>query len=114
MDSFALRRLAEQGFSGDTQLTDLAVWCIDFCEASGDARYCSVGQALRSLDEWWSRYDESGGVPAEFLRRIEEVVKGRLPDILDTESAADAAPLARLFRQEVESLLFDVRDWPTA
>jgi hypothetical protein len=113
VDSFALRRFAEQGFATTPALADLAAWCTDFCEASGDARYCSVGQALRRLDDWWGEYEEGGGVPAALIDHIDRFVTQRLPEVLAFESASDAGPLARSFRQEMESLLLDVRDWPT-
>lgn len=113
MDSYALRRLASEGLEaaqGD-DLTGLALWCRDYCEASGDARYCSVGDALRSLDEWRQEHDERGGVPYALLNEIDRIIKAWLPDILDLDDPADASQLARTLRQEVQSLLLGPDEW---
>lgn len=113
MDSSTLRRLANEGLAaapGD-ELTDLAIWCRDYCEASGDGRYCSLGETLRSLDDWRQQHDERGGVPAGLLRDIERVIKAWLLAILDAEDPAEGSQLARTLRQEVQSLLLDPAEW---
>ena len=113
MDLSTLRDLAVQGFTavrGD-QLGALAEWCQDYSEATGDARYASVGQGLDELFEWWSEHDRSGGIPLVLRNEIEETIKSRLPLILATTDPADAAPLARDFRQELESKLYGPRYW---
>jgi hypothetical protein len=113
MDLNTLQTLAYQGFVSikGNQLGDLAVWCRDYSEATGDARYASIGQALSELFEWWSFHDESGGIPVQLMNEIEEIIKSRLSEILMTESARDAAPLARSFRQEIERKLSGPQDW---
>ena len=113
MDSSALERLAAEGLSATpgNELTDLAVWCRDYCEASGDGRYCSVGDTLRSLDDWRVEHDERGGVPSALLTQIDRVIKSWLPDILALEDPADATQLARTLREEVQSLLLGPAEW---
>ena len=113
MDSSTLRRLAVEGIAatpGD-DLTVLALWCRDFCEASGDARYCSVADTLTALDQWRQQHDESGGVPTGLLRDIDQVIQAWLPDVLDADVPADASQLARTLRQEVQSLLLEPAEW---
>jgi len=113
MDLNSLQTLAHQGFAdvkGD-QLGDLAEWCRDYSEATGDARYAIIGQALSELSEWWSWHDRSGGIPFRLMSEIEETIKRRLPEILATASARDAAPLARSFRQEIKRKLSGPEDW---
>jgi hypothetical protein len=113
MDLDSLRTLAYQGFAGikGDQLGDLAEWCRDYSEATGDARYASIGQALSELSEWWSWHDRSGGIPFRLMSEIEGIIKERLPEILAAASARDAAPLARNFRREIERRLSDPEDW---
>lgn len=50
MDKRTFSQLASVGLSAGPGkvLTDLWVWCRDYCEASGDARYCLIGDTLRS------------------------------------------------------------------
>lgn len=113
MDSSTLERLARDGFAavpGD-QLTDLAVWCRDYCEASGDGRYCSVGETLRSIDDWWREHDEPGGVPTELLREIEHEVMSWLPAVLAAVTPGDGAALARTMREAVQARLLGPSDW---
>lgn len=113
MDLTSLQTLAHQGFDGikGDQLGDLAEWCRDYSEATGDARYATIGEALFELSEWWSFHSRSGGIPFRLMVDIEEVIRRRLPEILDISSAQDAAPLARSFRKEVRSKLSDPEDW---
>src|SRR5580658_363533 len=113
MDLGSLQTLAYQGFAGikGDQLADLAEWCRDYSEATGDARYFSIGQALSELSEWWSRHDLGNGIPFRLMTEIEEIIKRSLPGILATASARDAAPLARNFRQEIKRKLSEPEDW---
>ena len=113
MEAAQLRRLATEGFAATRgeRLSDLAVWCRDIGEASGDARYSSIGEVLRSINDWWAEHDEAGGVPASIVRRLEGLLASYLPDILDLDSPADASPLARLLREETQCLLLAPRDW---
>ena len=113
MDLNTLQTLARQGIAGvnGEQLRDLAVWCGDYSEATGDARYASIGRALYELFEWLSWHDERGGIPVQLMSEIEETIKRMLPEILAAESARDAAPLARTFRQEILHRLSFPEDW---
>jgi hypothetical protein len=116
VDSSTLRRVAREGLASVNaqQLTDLALWCRDYAEASGDARYASIGAALKSLDDWRTEYDEAGGIPADLIAAADRLVTTRLPAILDAEDPADASALARTFREETEALLLPPERWPGA
>lgn len=113
MDLSTLQNLATNGFSAvrADQLGDLAIWCRDYSEATGDARFAAVAQGLLELSEWWSEHDESGGIPVPLRDDIEAVIKNRLPDVLAAESPRDAGPLARIFREEIERHLSGPQQW---
>jgi hypothetical protein len=114
VDSSTLDRFADIGFAAvpGGALRDLAAWCCDYCEATGDARYCAIGRMLLAVDEWWSQYDESGGVPSGIVQQVETLIRRDLPAILGQDSPADAGVLARLLRQEVTALLVGPERWP--
>jgi hypothetical protein len=116
MDSESLRLLSERGFEGvpGDQLYHLGVWCSEFSEASGDARYSTIGSTLIDLAEWWSEHDEYGGIPPALKNELESLLTSQLPTILGLENASEAAPLARLLREEVQSRLTGVNDWIAA
>jgi hypothetical protein len=113
MDLETLRGFSTEVFGavpGD-QLTDLHVWCRDYGEATGDARFLSVGDTIRSIDDWWNENEERGGVPTQLLEQIATVIRTLLPSILDLKDPADAAPLARALREAVQELLVGPREW---
>jgi len=113
MDIYDLRSLSKHGLRdySASRVTDLATWCRDFAEASGDARYFSVGDALAALADWWSDHDERGGIPVQVANDLSATITRHLPDVLDAESASDGAQLARLFRFELMAQLGNVEDW---
>lgn len=108
-----LSSLASGGFSaipGD-MCGEIAQWALDYAEQTGDARYSSIGIALEDLSTWWYRHDESGGIPIAVKDSIESVIRSKLPQILEAESSSDAAPLARVFREDIQALLTEPGDW---
>jgi len=54
--------------------------------SSGDARYYTIGESLRSIDTWRREHDEAGGVPSVRLRELELTVKAEIPPILDADA----------------------------
>jgi hypothetical protein len=111
--SSELRELAQQGLIADPgfDLRDLARACRDHAEEIGDVRFYSVSSALVELDRWWEKHEAHGGVPAELIDQLEHTLSERLPALLDEPEALRGAHLARDFRREVESLLFEPPDW---
>ncbi|MBK9180756.1 MAG: hypothetical protein IPM45_14550 [Acidimicrobiales bacterium] len=112
MSSSELERLARGGLQavpGD-RLADLAVWCRDRGELTGDARFSSWRHA-RSIDAWRQEHEEMGGVPAAVLDEIDREVRNLLPAIIELESPADAASLARVLRERVQGQLLGPHDW---
>jgi hypothetical protein len=108
-----LRDFAAQGFQAvpGEELAGLAEWCWSQCEESGDARFCSIAETLRSVDSWWREHNEPGGAPVRLIDEISDAVKTMLPPILDTESPAEGSQLAREFRERVQLLLQPPSEW---
>lgn len=113
MDKSRLRSLAVDGFQGvlPSELTELALWCRDWCEASGDARYCVVSDTLRTVDEWWLVHDEYGGVPQPLVGELEALIVDHLGTVLDLDDPAAASQVARTMREQVVSLLSGPAEW---
>lgn len=110
MDLASLRRLAEDGFDGLSadRLGDLAAWCWDWSEATGDARYCSLARSFTAIDTWWSEYVT---IPRAIAAEIERVLREDLPGVLEASDPAAGAGFARLMRQRVLSLLRPPTEW---
>ncbi len=111
VDSSVLRRLAQQGVAGGSDLRDVSTWCRDYGEATGDARYSSLGDTFRSISEWMTENDEAGGVPATLMGEVNQLIRTWLPDILDA-SPSDGAVTARVLREEVSRCLLPPEAWP--
>ena len=111
MDLQTLRSLPDGLLAGSGALTSVAIWCRDWCAATGDGRYCILGEALGALDEWWSEHNERGGVPTALLAELQAVLASRLADVLDAPLPADGASLAALLRDEVCALLLPASAW---
>jgi hypothetical protein len=112
MDQGTLRALAEEGFGAvpPNEFEHLARDCWDWCEATGDGRYCSLAHTLAAVSSWWSEYE---AVPRSLSEDIERVFLAWLGDIMACEDRAAGANLARLFRQEVLSMLLPPQRWTT-
>ena len=114
MDSSRLRSLAAEGFEvvpGDL-LTTLAAWCREWCVATGDARFCIIGDTLAALDEWRREHDEAGGVPTRLLDDIESHLTRNLAMSISAERPVDGAYWADTMRREVLPLLLPPSQWP--
>jgi hypothetical protein len=111
MDRATLNRLAQSGFetvTGD-ELSTLAPWCRDWCEATGDGRYCIISDALASIDTWWSDHNDS--VPAKLLEEISAVLRRDLPAVLSEDDLSSASMLAATMRRSIAQHLLPVSEW---
>ena len=106
MDSSTLRRLGVGGFDAVSwdELHDLSEWCRDWCESTGDGRYCTLADVLRMIDEW-----DDQGVPSELLSEVERALTA-IPGIIDSESSSGAV-LAVGLREEVARFLLPPSEW---
>lgn len=105
-----LQILATSGFThlnGD-QLEGIVAWCANQCEATGDARFCIVGDTLEGLMDWWT--ENKTGVPTRLLAAIELPIRTLLPEVLSAAPAEASAIAARL-RREVGDHLLSTNDW---
>jgi len=100
LDLHSLRRLASEGIGGlpPSALGDLADWCWDYGEATGDARYCSLWRALRPIAD---TFEADDAVPTESVNRFDAVLNQRLDDVLDAETAESGSMLARSMREQL-------------
>lgn len=103
MSQQQLRRLAEDGLAAlpPSELGPLAVWCWEWCEATGDGRYCILSRLLKGIDDSFGDADEDGGVTQDFADRIDAVLARELPGVLDAESAEIGTAVARTLRDDL-------------
>lgn len=97
MDEAKLRRLGSRDISGIPELRDLAAWCLEMSEATGDARYCGIARTPGLHRRRWER---DGSILTRTL-----AFQRDLPSVLDALTAEEGAGLARLMREEFEDLL---------
>lgn len=111
MDVTTLDRLAAHGFSAVSpeRFGDVWRWCRDWCEATGDARYCSLSELFRAINQWW---DEYGVVSTPVAAAIERTLMQGLPAVLAAPSPVEGTHFARLLRQQVLPLLAPPERWP--
>lgn len=111
MDLTRLEHLASEGFVavGPDEFGDLWRWCWDWCEATGDGRFCTLADLLRTVDQWW---DECQVVPTTLARAIEQRFMEGLPAILAADTPQAGCHFARLLRQETLGFLKSPEDWP--
>jgi hypothetical protein len=108
MDWSTLSRLATGGFAAVPieDFRDLGAWCQDWCESTGDGRYCLVAAVLTMIDAWWDEH----GVPSELVAAVDLVITSRLPGILEVDRSSGAL-LAAGLRDEVGPLLLPPSAW---
>ena len=111
--SSRLRQLASGGFDAvpPTDVANLALWCRDYCDETSDARFCSIGDALQSFDDWWREHEKLGGIPSEVLDELDAFITQRLTTVLDTDDLDHGARLARDFRDQLRWKLTRPQDW---
>jgi hypothetical protein len=81
-------------------LRNLADYCWDYGEASGDARYCSL---WRTLDQIVEVFEDDGYMQTRTLDRVDQALKRYLPDVLSAPTAEEGALCARRLREETRS-----------
>lgn len=100
MDEAQLRRLSSELLPGAVELRELASWCLDRAESTGDARYCGLARTFDGIaDEW--EYD-ARRFTHSWLLNIQQVFNLHMSAVLDAPTAEEGAGLARLLREEVE------------
>jgi hypothetical protein len=106
VDSSTLRRLGEGGFDAVPwdELHDLSEWCRDWCETTGDGRFCVLADVLRMIYQW-----DSQGVPTDLLTRVEAALTA-IPGIMDADVTSGTL-LAVGLREEVGSSLLSPGEW---
>lgn len=111
MDIGTLERFSRDGFTAvaPDQLADLGRWCWDWCEATGDGRFCSLAALFHAIDQWWDEYQV---VSTTLARTIEVTLIAGLGDVLAAGSPEEGSHFARLLRQAVLPLLRPPADWP--
>lgn len=113
MKSLVLDRLVASGISGIPQqeVAGLIDTLQKTCIRTGDARYCVLSSTLEAVEEWRYMHEERGGVPAQTLVEIDDLVTTALPNVLDSLTAAEGAQLASDLFESIRLLLGDSRLW---
>lgn len=103
MDQSSLLRLADRGLGAfpPERLTDLAAWCRDWVDATGDGRYCSVAQALERIG---APFESDELLSTATVRRLDLVLQQELPAIVRAETAEIGALLARAMRERLADI----------
>ncbi len=103
MDMDLLRRVAGAGLENldPAAARSLGIWLTDWCEQGGDGRYCILGDALQSLDDWREQHEEAGGVPTYLLAEIDSELVKWLPEIMRAKDPASGAALATVLKREI-------------
>jgi hypothetical protein len=101
MDESALRRLADTGIHqdiGSGEVEDIADWCWERCEATGDARWCIIWKALWNIVREW---EYTGGLPQSMMRGFSAALASHIPGVIDAPDSETGALLAKALREEV-------------
>lgn len=98
MDRQSLLQLAEGGLVAypPAALGDLADWCWDYSEATGDARFCSLARALSLLVEL---FEYNSGVPLTLVNELDPVLRQGIQESLNARLPQHGAQLARNLRE---------------
>jgi hypothetical protein len=109
LDEAELGRVSVQGLSAllpVERLCDLAEYCWDRGETTGDARYCSLWRAFIEIVEFFEEYD---AMEMWTFDSLDGVLKRDLGAVLQADTAEAGALLARGVREEVLAILRDDR-----
>ena len=101
LDESRLRQLGDSVPLSAESCLDLAAWCIDRAENSGDARYCSIARTLIFIAEEW---DHRGALPTSVVTDLADLLQRGLRDALDAAEPADGSYFGRLLREQVVEL----------
>lgn len=93
------------------RFTEVAQECHEKASETGDARYPVLEQLVLEVLDWWSDYDERGGVPRPIVDRIDRAITSELPSVLESSDSADAYGRARHLADELRDLLTGPSDW---
>lgn len=113
MDLYELTKLASGGFAAvpASKLADLSMWCRDWCDETGDGRYCILSQTFEAIAVWWGEHDAYGGIPQPLAARLDQALQGALPGLLAEPDLTVAAHLASTLREQLLGLLLPVESW---
>jgi hypothetical protein len=86
MDQSSLHRLAKQGLRQlpPSSLPDLAEWCWDSGETSGDARYCSLSRTLNLI---WGTFEPHGAASRELVDALDQLLSTQLTAVIQADTA---------------------------
>lgn len=96
------RRLAELGLADlpPSQLGSVAESSWEWCEATGDGRYCLIWQILTMVDDWFGDPGE-GAMANNFFMRLDAILRRELPGVIDAATAQVGCALAATMRDEL-------------
>lgn len=100
MNHDQLLRIAEHGIAAfpPAGLHDLADWCWDLGEATGDARYSSLSRSFEIIAEL---FDLNKVAESTTVKRLDILLNRHMCEILSAESAEVGAHLARAMREAI-------------
>jgi hypothetical protein len=98
-----LRRVAEEGVPPVAELWQIAGWCWETAESSGDARYCALARAFEGV----ASYREDNPFPVSVSQEIRRALWEKLQPLLDEQDPARGAQHARDLRQQLQRILGD-------
>lgn len=105
MPESPLPDLAARGLQGAPEAAEIARWCWERAENTGDARYCGLARLLETIVQEW---DHFRALPGWVVDRTNSILTAHLPAVEAAENAADGSSLARLLREEVLDVF---REW---
>lgn len=107
MSRESLQQLVDGGLIAlpPARLGEVAAWCWDWCEATGDGRYCGLSKTLEIISDWFERHDKYGGVPTDTVRELDEFLARELPSVLAAVDPASGTMLGRELREAVLRIL---------
>lgn len=106
-----LRQLASGGLQAlpPERLEDLAQWCLEWTEATGDGRYSVLAQVLTQLRSWFGG-DEGRGAAVRLVLRADMILSRELPGLLNAPTSQEGAAIAATLRDEIMLLQAEAGD----
>lgn len=114
MATALLRRFATDGLTSvnasDFHL--VAQECLGWWRLSEDVRYYFISQWFAAVSSWWSKHDESGGVPIHVAHEVEAFLRSSVSRVLSDGIPGDQAmDVASHISEELKTKLTDTGDW---